>query len=588
MEPNHQAPSPTSQHHRTKIYNYLLIAGSRLKPLKQVHAHIITTGFHHCRNLLTKLISLSLPSKSITYTRNLLTSIQTPDEFLFNTLIRISSKLNCLGESILYYKSMMRYHIVPSSYTFTGLIKGCSDVSEMGLGRMVHCSAVVNGFGSDSFVVAGLIVLYARCGAVRVARKMFDEMPERGRGVVAWNAMISGYEQNGMCKEGVELFELMLGSGLEPDSTTFVSVLSACAQLGAIELGYWVHGYMMDNGIDVDVVLGTALINMYARCGKVEKAREVFDGMMHTNVVTWTVMISGYGVHGYGREALDLFRLMKDRGPPPNEVTFVSLLSACAHAGLVDEGHEIFDTMSSHGIKPGEEHHVCVIDMLGRGGLLDEAFTYARGLKRPGPAIWTALLGACKMHKKFDMGVQAAEYLLALDPRNPGHYVMLSNVYALAGRMDQVEQVRDKMIRKKLKKPVGYSTIEIDRKTYLFGMADKSHPESGAIYAYLDDLMSRISEAGYVPVQESILHELEEEERHYAVRYHSEKLAIAFGLLKASKETSIRIVKNLRMCEDCHLAIKFISKVTGREIVVRDKLRFHHFKDGSCSCADYW
>lgn len=477
--------------------------------------------------------------------------------------------------------------IPPSNYTFTSVVKACADVSALRLGKCVHSLALVNGFGLDSFVQASLVSLYAKCGQLRNARKVFDKMPQRN--VIAWNAMISGCEQNGSAKEGVELFHLMVESGVEPDSASFVSVLSACAQLGAFELGSWVHNYITNHAFEVNVVLGTALINMYSRCGNVRKAREVFHVMRDKNVVAWTAMISGYGVHGYGTEAVKLYHTMKEHGILPNEITFVTLLSACAHAGMVNEGREIFKSMRrDYGLAPKTEHHVCMVDLLGRAGLLDEAFDYIQKLKKPCPAIWTAILGACKMHKNFDLGVQAAENLLALEPESPGHYVMLSNVYALAGKMDRVEMVRNIMIKRRLKKHVGYSTIEVDRKTRLFSMGDKSHPETREIYRYLDDLMRRISEAGYVPVQESVLHELEEEEREYALRYHSEKLAIAFGLLKAKDGSPIRIVKNLRMCEDCHLAIKFISTVTNREIIVRDRLRFHHFKEGVCSCGDYW
>ncbi|KAL9245459.1 hypothetical protein vseg_019111 [Gypsophila vaccaria] len=256
---------------------------------------------------------------------------------------------------------------------------------------------------------------------------------------------------------------------------------------------------------------------------------------------------------------------------------------------MVDEGRRMFlDMTIDYGVTPKVEHHVCMVDLLGRAGLLDEAYDHVLGLKQPGPAIWTALLGACKMHKNLDLGVEAAEQLLAIEPDNPGHYVTLSNVYALAGKMEKVEIVRNKMIKKRLKKRVGYSIIEVDQKAHMFTMGQKSHPEMREIYGYLDDLMKRISEVGYVPAQEAVLHELEEEEREYALRYHSEKLAIAFGLMKSKNESTIRVVKNLRMCEDCHLAIKFISSVTNREIIVRDKLRFHHFKDGVCSCGDYW
>ncbi|MBA0694462.1 hypothetical protein Goari_004753 [Gossypium aridum] len=332
-------------------------------------------------------------------------------------------------------------------------------------------------------------------------------------------------------------------------------------------------------------------MNMYSRCGNVSKAREVFDSMEEKNIVAWTAMISGYGMHGHGSQAIELFNEMSFDGPRPNNVTFVAILSACAHAGLVDEGRQIFTTMKQeYGLVPSVEHQVCMVDMLGRAGHLNEAYQFVKNIspKEPAPAVWTAMLGACKMHKNFDLGVEVAEHLLSIEPENPGHYVMLSNIYALAGRMDRVEKVRNIMIRNRLKKEVGYSTIDVDHKVYLFSMGDKSHPETNQIYLYLDELMSRCREAGYIPASESVMHEVEEEEREYALRYHSEKLAIAFGLLKTGPGVAIRIFKNLRMCQDCHTAIKYISIIANREINVRDRLRFHHFKDGSCSCQDYW
>lgn len=477
-----------------------------------------------------------------------------------------------------------------SSHAFTAVIKACAELPSLKLGRVVHCHVLVCGFGWNKFVQAALVSFYAKCVDLGVAREVFDRMLERT--VVAWNSMISGYEQNGFAEEAVKLFYEMHDLGVEFDSTTLVSVLSACAQLGAFGLGCWIHEYIVLNGLGVNVVLGTTLINMYARCGNVKKARGVFDLMDEQNVVAWTAMISGYGMHGYGREALELFHLMKNHGPPPNDVTFVAVLSACAHAGLVKEGQLAFASMKQdYGLVPAMEHHVCMVDMLGRAGLLDEAFQHIKDQScslKPAPAVWTAMLGACKMHKNLDLGVVVAEHLLDTQPEHPGHYVLLSNIYAMAGRMDRVEMVRDMMIQKGLKKQVGYTTIEVDHKTYLFSMGDRTHPEATVIYRYLDDLMERSRVVGYVPASESVMHELEEEETEYALRYHSEKLAIAYGLLKIKQGSIIRIVKNLRMCEDCHTAIKFISIVSNRQIIVRDKLRFHHFKDGICSCSDYW
>lgn len=469
------------------------------------------------------------------------------------------------------------------------MIKACADLSTLRLGKRVHSHALVCGYGSDSFVQAALISFYAKSGDLGVARKLFDKMSERT--VVAWNSMISGYEQNGCSREAIGMFNRMRELGIQPDSATFVSVLSACSQLGALDLGCWVHDYIINNELYVNVVLGTSLINMYARCGNVSKAREVFDSMNERNLIAWTAIISAYGMHGYGNQAMGLFLQMKAYGLRPNKVTFVAVLSACGHSGLIHEGRKAYASMSQeYGLVPAVEHRVCLVDMLGRAGLLKEAYQFTKELNHVelAPAVWTAMLGACKMHKNFNLGVEVAEHLLAIEPDNPGHYVMLSNIYALAGRMDRVEMVRKMMIRRRLKKQVGFSTIEVDQKTHLFSMGDKSHQETNEIYQYLDELISRCREAGYVPAPDSVLHELEEEEREYALRYHSEKLAIAFGLLRTSHGTVIRIVKNLRICEDCHLAIKYMSIVTDREIIIRDKLRFHHFKDGHCSCLDYW
>lgn len=476
-----------------------------------------------------------------------------------------------------------------SNHVFTAVIKACGNLSALGVGKIVHCHVLVSGYGLDLFVQAALVSFYAKCNELIVARKVFDEMPQGT--LVAWNSMISGYEQNGLAEEAIELFCIMRDSGFEFDSVTFVSVLSACSQLGALSLGRWIHEYINYNDWYLNTTLATSLINMYGRCGDVIKAREVFDSLNQQNVITWTAMISSYGMHGYGKEAMEIFRLMKLHGPNPNYITFVAVLSACAHAGMVFEGQLAYSNMiKDYKIVPKMEHHVSMVDMFGRAGLLNEAYQHIQDISpmKPTASVWTAMLGACKMHKNVDLGVIAAENLLAIEPQHPGNYVLLSNIFAMSGQMERVEMVRNEMIRKGLKKQVGYATIEVDQKTYLFSMGDKSHPETVTIYKYVDELMERCREIGYTPVSESVMHELEDEEREISLRYHSEKLALAFGILKTKEGSIIRIVKNLRVCEDCHVAIKFFSILTKRKIIVRDKLRFHHFEDGSCSCLDYW
>ncbi|CAI9274875.1 unnamed protein product [Lactuca saligna] len=570
------------------LYQFLLLAGRRIKPLQQVHAQIILSGKTSSLPLLTKLITSACAAEAIIYTRQLLFSIPNPDSFLFSSLIKTSTKHNYPVDSLIFYRHMLVCNAEWSNHAFTAVIKACANLSALGLGRIIHCHVIVSGYGVDLFVQAALVSFYSKCNELGVAQKVFDEMPQRT--LVAWNSMISGYEQNGLADKAITLFYKMRDSGVEFDSVTLVSVLSACSQLGDLSLGCWIHEYIRSN-LHVNTTIATSLINMYGRCGDVIKAREVFNSLNQQNVVTWTSMISTYGMNGYGKKAMEIFHLMKLHGPPPNSITFIAVLSACAHGGLVSEGQLAYTSMiQDYKLVPKMEHHVSMVDMLGRAGLLNKAYQHIQDMNhvKPGAAIWTAMLGACKMHKNVNLGVIAADNLLAIEPQHPGHYVLISNIYAMAGQMDRVEMIRNVMIRKGLKKQVGYATIEVDHKTYLFTMGDKSHPETVAIYRYLDELMERCREVGYTPASESVMHELEEEERVYALRYHSEKIALAFGLLKTGHGSIIRIVKNLRVCEDCHIAIKFISVVTKRKIVVRDKLRFHHFENGICSCLDYW
>ncbi|OAY80674.1 Pentatricopeptide repeat-containing protein [Ananas comosus] len=529
---------PSSSHSPT--YAALLRAGPRLRPLLQAHARIVVSGAGASLPLLTTLLSLACAARAAPYARRLLAS-------------------------------------------------SCADLSASKSGRILHAHSILSAFDSDRFVQTALVVFYAKCGDLVVARKAFDRMPARN--AVAWNAMISGYEQNGFGEKAIGVFREMRAAGEEPDSATFVGLLSAVSQVGTLGLGRWVDSYITERKMGVDVVLGTSLVNMYARCGLVRRAREVFDAVPQKNVITWTAMISGYGMHGYGRRAIELFHRMRNEGPQPNGVTFVAVLSACAHAGLVKEGREAFASMKmDYGLVPLVEHRVCMVDLYGRAGLLDDAMRFIREsiVGEPGPEVWTAMLGACKMHKDLTLGVEVAERLLAVEPDNPSHYVLLSNIFALAGRMDRVERVRDIMIRNGLKKQTGYSSTEINGTTHVFRMGDTFHPQTAEIYKYLEEMIHKIKETGYVAETDSVLHELEEEEREVALRFHSEKLAVAFGLMSTSDMTPIRVIKNLRMCDDCHLAIKFMSAVVGREIVVRDKHRFHHFKDGNCSCQDFW
>ena len=342
--------------------------------------------------------------------------------------------------------------------------------------------------------------------------------------------------------------------------------------------------------LEENVFVGTSVIDMYCKCGRVGMARKAFNRMKGKNIKSWTAMIAGYGMHGQAREALEVFDEMQSAGVKPNYITFVSVLAACSHAGLVTEGWQWFNAMAiEFNIVPGVEHYGCMVDLLGRAGHLNEAYDLIKQMKvKPDFVVWGALLGACRIHKNVEIGEISARKLFELDPKNCGYYVLLSNIYADAGRWNDVDKLRVMMKKRGLVKPPGYSLVEFKGQIHVFLVGDKEHPQQKKIYEYLETLSVKMQEAGYVPDTTSVLHDVDQEEKETVLRIHSEKLAVAFGIMNTVQGTTIQIIKNLRVCGDCHTAIKFISKIVSRQIVVRDSNRFHHFKDGLCSCGDYW
>eukprot|EP01018_Ginkgo_biloba_P028159 Gb_32965 [translate_table: standard] len=433
-----------------------------------------------------------------------------------------------------------------------------------------------------------MITGYAHNSRIEDAWKLFEEMPKRN--VVSWNAMISGFAQNGRSEEALKLFWQMLGEGMKPIESTFTSVLSAVASLASLQHGRQVHAHIIKREFALNSYMGNALITMSSKCGSIHDARCVFDRMSERDVVSWNAVIAGYAQHGHGKEALRLFERMQSLSIKPDEFTFIGVLSACSHAGLVDEGWHYFDAMSQdHGITPKSEHYVCMVDLLGRSGLLDKAEKLINKMPfKPVAVVWKALLGACRIHVNMEIGKRAAEHLFELEPHNSAAYVLLSNIHAAAGRWDDVAKVRIMMKERGVKKNPGCSWIEVKNRVHVFVVEDRSHPQMERIYAMLERLARQMEVAGYVPDMNFALHDVKEEQREHILYHHSEKLAIAFGLISTPPGTPIQIIKNLRMCGDCHSATKFISKIVEREIVVRDTNRFHNFKDGLCSCGDYW
>ncbi|KAF7846738.1 hypothetical protein BT93_L3839 [Corymbia citriodora subsp. variegata] len=340
-----------------------------------------------------------------------------------------------------------------------------------------------------------------------------------------------------------------------------------------------------------NIFVGTALVDMYGKCGCIGDAEGAFHDMAQRNLITWNSLIGGYAHQGLADMAVAAFEKMLSSCNEmiPNNVTFVCLLAACSRAGNVELGMDIFASMRRrYAIEPGPEHYACIVDLLGRAGMLDRAYDFIMKMPfRPTISIWGALLGACRIHRNPELGRIAAENLFQLDPKDSGNFVVLSNSFAAAGRWEEATSVRKEIKDIGLKKGIGCSWITVKNEVHIFQAKDTSHERNSKIHATLSELKRDMEEAGYTADPTYSLYDLEEEEKVSEVWLHSEKIALAFGLISIPPVVPIRITKNLRMCGDCHSAFKFISRITKREIIVRDNARFHRFQDGHCYCKDF-
>lgn len=514
--------------------------------------------------------------------------------FVWNALFRALT-LAGFGEEVLgLYRQMNRTGIPSDRFTYTYVLKACVAseclVSLLKKGKEIHAYILRHGYEAHVHIMTTLVDMYARFGCVSCASFVFGEMPVRN--VVSWSAMIACYAKNGKSFEALELFREMMVETHDsfPNSVTMVSVLQACAALAALEQGKLIHAYILRRGLDSVLPVISALITMYSRCGKLELGQRIFDQMEKRDVVSWNSLISSYAVHGFGKKAIQIFQEMIHQGVSPSPVTFVSVLGACSHAGLVEEGKWLFDSMhKEHGIYPSVEHYACMVDLLGRANRLEEAARIIDEMRiEPGAKVWGSLLGSCRIHCNVDLAERASSRLFQLEPVSAGNYVLLADIYAEAKMWDEVKRVRKLLETRSLQKVPGRSWIEVKRKIYSFVSVDESNPQIEEIQSFLIKLSAEMKEKGYVPQTKVVLYDLNEGEKERILLGHSEKLAVAFGLINTNKGETIRITKNLRLCEDCHTLTKFISKFANKEILVRDVNRFHHFQNGVCSCDDYW
>ncbi|PON91720.1 DYW domain containing protein [Trema orientale] len=564
-----------------------------MRVLRQIHAHVLTrllpiSALSFVLSKIAAFCSLS-PLGDISYARRVFSRIPYQNIFCWNAMIRGCSQVdNPSKESIFLFKKLNERGCPGlNSFTLAFVLKACSIVSALEEGRQVHSRVFRSGFGSSPFVQTALVNMYAKCEEVWLAQLVFDEITERN--LIAWSTMIGGYSRAGLVDETFELFRGMQMAGVEPDQVTMVSVVSACTFAGSLDMGRWVHAYMEKQMIDIDLELGTALVNMYAKCGCIKKAKAIFDNLSVKDAKAWSSMIVGLAIHGLYEEALKHFAMMEADKVIPDHLTFIGILSACGHSGLVSEGRRFWSHMIESGIKPSTEHYVCMIDLLCRAGLVVEACTLVKNMTiSPNPVIWRTILVGCKKNGMLAKGELIAEWLLELEPLNAENYTLLSSFYASVSQWEKMSLVRMKMKEKRIKLIPACSSIEIYGFVHEFKMGDWSHPETNEMREVIGDISVRIRETGYKSSITEVLHRVVDEEKENALGEHSERLAVAYGLWKTKAPAVIRVVNNLRICGDCHEVMKIVSKIYEREIIVRDRFRFHKFVNGSCTCKDYW
>ncbi|RDX80793.1 Pentatricopeptide repeat-containing protein, chloroplastic, partial [Mucuna pruriens] len=561
-----------------------------LKLGKAMHAYVIRNG--KCGKsgvpLSTALVDMYVKCDNLAYARRLFDGLSEASIISWTAMIAGYIHCNNLNEGVTLFVKMLREGIFPNEITMLSLVKECGTAGALELGKRLHAFMLRSGFTMSLVLATSFIAMYGKCGDVRSARSVFNSFKRKD--LMMWSTMISAYAQNNCIDEAFDIFVHMTGCGIRPNEITMVSLLMICAKAGSLEMGKWIHSYIDKQGIKGDMILRTSLVDMYAKCGDIDTAHRLFAEAMDRDVSMWNAMISGFAMHGDGEAALELFEEMEGLGVTPNDITFIGALHACSHSGMLQEGKRLFHKMvHEFGLVPKVEHYGCMVDLLGRSGLLDEAQELIKNMPmRPNMAVLGSLLAACKLHKNIKLGEWAAKQFLSLEPHKSGYNVLMSNIYASENRWGDVAHIRRGMKDEGIVKEPGVSSIEVNGSLHEFIMGDRKHQDAKKIYEMIHEMREKLEDAGYTPNVSCVLLNIDKEEKETALNYHSEKLAMAYGLISTDPGVPIRVVKNLRICDDCHNATKLLSKIYGREIIVRDRNRFHHFKEGSCSCCDYW
>ncbi|XP_043700253.1 putative pentatricopeptide repeat-containing protein At2g01510 [Telopea speciosissima] len=555
---------------------------------QQVHTFIFKTNFVWNVFVSNALLDFYSKHDCLVEAEKLFHEMPEMDGVSYNVLITCYAWNGQFKESLDLFQELWFTEFDHKQFPFASILGIAATLPALDLGRQTHAQVIVTSAVELDIVGTSLIDMYAKCGCLEEAQMIFAKLTQRS--TVSWTAMISGYVQTGLHEEALGMYSMMHKANISSDQATFVSILRASAKLASLGLGKQLHSYIFQSGFITNVFAGSALLDMYAKCGSIKDASQIFDEMPIRNLVSWNAMISAYAQNGDGEATLRSFNEMILSGIEPDSVSFLSVLSACNHRGLVEEGLQYFDSMTEiYKLAPKREHHACMVDVLGRSGQFEKAEKFMSQMPfEPDEVMLSSVLNSCRIHRNQELAKKVAGQLFNMDLKDAAPYVIMSNIFAAAGQWDDVGKVKKSMKERGVKKVPAYSWVEIKQKIHMFSANDRSHTRMDEIRKKLKWLSGQMEKEGYKPDTSCALHNVEQELKVESLMYHSERLAIAFALISTPQGSPIRIVKNLRACIDCHAAMKVISKIEKREITVRDSSRFHHFKDGLCSCRDYW
>lgn len=465
----------------------------------QVHPLIIKCGLALDKFVRTGLVNFYAKCGELGLAYQTFLEVDQPELPIWTALIGGCVQQGKGRDAIDLFHRLYYSGLKPNEMTFSSVLGAFADEMDIAVGKKLHSLIIKMGFSSFIFVVNAILDFYSKCGLLEDTLEIFKQMDEHN--VISWNSLISGFVSSGHYGEATDLLKDMLSKGFDPNLFTYSIILSICSNVPSIGWGKEVHCRIIKPGFGFNVVVGASLIDMYAKCGKLDEAKKAFDNLTLKNLVCWNTLLMGYAQHGFGKEALEIYSIMQRNGIKPNDITLLGVLSACGHVGLLEEGWSYFNSMTKEqGIAPRTEHVASIVSLFARKGQTNRAYEFIRSSPvEPDKVVWRSLLSGCKAHKDIALARYAAGKILSIDPEDISAHIMLSNIYAEAKMWNELAQIRKRTKEKALKKDTGCSWVELKNKIYYFSASHYNQFEQNNLYKILDGLTSHLFDAGYMP-----------------------------------------------------------------------------------------